>query len=98
MKWKVIFSLLLPITAAQATTTQYPVIVESCGTRLMIEKRPTHAVFHDINMTEMAFALGLQDDMAGVTGITGWYKMPPEFKHRLGGIPELAPKYHPLKP
>ncbi|GIA47051.1 putative ABC-type Fe3+-hydroxamate transport system, periplasmic component [Vibrio cholerae] len=97
MKWKVIFSLLLPITAAQATTTQYPVIVESCGTRLMIEKRPTHAVFHDINMTEMAFALGLQDDMAGVTGITGWYKMSPEFKHRLGGIPELAPKYPSLE-
>ncbi|QXO15852.1 ABC transporter substrate-binding protein [Vibrio ostreae] len=97
MKWKVVFSLLLPIAAAQATTTQYPVTVDSCGIPLTIEKHPTHAVFHDINMAEMAFALGLQDDMAGVTGITGWYKMSPEFKHRLGGIPELAPKYPSLE-
>lgn len=97
MKWKVVFSLLLPITTAQAMTTQYPVTVGSCGTPLTIEKLPTHAVFHDINMTEMAFALGLQDDMAGVTGITGWYKMSPEFKHRLGEIPELAPKYPSLE-
>lgn len=92
MKWKLVFSLLLLITAAQATTTEYPVTVDNCGTPLRIEKRPAHAVFHDINMTEMAFALGLQDDMAGVTGITGWYKISPEFKHGLGGIPELAPK------
>ena len=97
MKWKAIFSLILPIAAAHATTTQYPVTVDSCGTPLTIEKHPTHAVFHDINMTEMAFALGLQDDMAGVTGITGWYKMSPEFKHRLGKIPELAPKYPSLE-
>lgn len=97
MKWKVVFSLLLPIAAAHATTTQYPVTVDSCGTSLTIEKHPTHAVFHDINMTEMAFALGLQDNMAGVTGITGWYKMSPEFKHRLGDIPELAPKYPSLE-
>lgn len=97
MKWKVVFSLLLPITAAQAATTQYPVTVDSCGNPLTIEKLPTHAVFHDINMTEMAFALGLQDDMAGVTGITGWYKMSPAFKQRLEDIPELAPKYPSLE-
>lgn len=92
MKWHLVFSFLLSITAAQAATTHYPVTVDSCGSPLTIEKRPTHAVFHDINMTEMAFAVGLQDAMTGVTGITGWYQMLPEFKKQLGDIPELAPK------
>ena len=50
-------------------------------------------VVHDINMSEMAFALGLQDRMVGVTGITGWYKTTPEFDEARGSIPELAPKY-----
>ena len=50
-------------------------------------------VVHDINMSEMAFALGLQDAMVGVTGITGWYKTTPEFDETRGSIPELAPKY-----
>ena len=97
MNWNTVVLLLLSTASAQAATTQYPVTVDSCGTPLTIEKHPSHAVFHDINMAEMAFALDLQEDMAGVTGITGWYKMSPEFKQRLGDIPELAPKYPSLE-
>ncbi len=93
MKWKVVLPLLLPFAAAHAASTHYPVTVDSCGAPLTIEKHPTHAVFHDINMSQMAFALGLQPYMAGVTGITGWYKMSADFKQQLGNIPELAPKY-----
>ena len=48
---------------------------------------------HDINMSEIAFSLGLQDRMVGVTGISGWYKTTPEFDALRGDIPELAPKY-----
>ena len=48
---------------------------------------------HDMNMTEMAFALGLQDKIVGLTGITGWYKTSPGFDEMRGDIPELAPKY-----
>jgi iron complex transport system substrate-binding protein len=44
-------------------------------------------------MTEMAFALGLQPSIVGLTGITGWYKVGLEFKAAQGDIPELAPKY-----
>jgi iron complex transport system substrate-binding protein len=44
-------------------------------------------------MSEMAFALGLQDRIVGVTGITGWYKTSAEFDAARGDIPELAPKY-----
>ncbi|MEZ8036843.1 ABC transporter substrate-binding protein [Vibrio sp. 10N.286.55.E10] len=99
MKWPVISSLLflLPFSCVHATSTQYPVTVDNCGSPLTIEKRPLRAVVHDINMTEMAFALGLQKEMVGVTGITGWYKMSSSFEERLGDIPELAPKYPSLE-
>lgn len=71
----------------------YPVTVDSCGTPLTFDAAPKRAVVHDINMSEMAFVLGLQPSMVGVTGITGWYKLSPEFIKEQGSIPELAPKY-----
>lgn len=69
------------------------VTVDNCGAPLVFESQPERLVVHDINMSEMAFALGLQDKMVGVTGITGWYKTSPEFDQARGDIPELAPKY-----
>lgn len=97
MKWFAALALTLPMAAVHAASTQYPVTVNSCGTPLTIQKRPERTVFHDINMSEMAFALGLQGSMVGVTGISGWYKMSPSFKQQLGDIPELAPKYATLE-
>jgi iron complex transport system substrate-binding protein len=70
----------------------FPVEVDSCGQKLRFDAPPKRAVIHDLNMTEMALALQLNDRMVGVTGITGWYKTGPEFKSALGQIPELAPK------
>jgi iron complex transport system substrate-binding protein len=70
----------------------YPVTVENCGRTLTFEAAPKRAVVHDLNMSEMAFALGLQPNIAGLTGITGWYKVGPEFKAAQGAIPELASK------
>ncbi|MEM7208649.1 MAG: ABC transporter substrate-binding protein [Pseudomonadota bacterium] len=67
--------------------------VDNCGEQLVFDKIPERIVVHDINMTDMAFALGLQDKMVGVTGITGWYKTSAEFDTLRGEIPELAPKY-----
>ncbi|MGK0250282.1 MAG: iron complex transport system substrate-binding protein [Oleispira sp.] len=101
MKWSLIPTLLfaLPLSVANATEThtQYPVTVDNCGSPLTIDQRPVRAVVHDINMSEMVFALGLQENMVGVTGITGWYKMSVSFQERLGDIPELAPKYPSLE-
>ncbi|MEM7376719.1 MAG: ABC transporter substrate-binding protein [Pseudomonadota bacterium] len=71
----------------------YPIDVESCGNTVTLGAMPERMVVHDINMADMAFALGLQDHMVGVTGISGWYKTSPEFDARRGDIPELAPKY-----
>ena len=69
------------------------VTVGNCDSTLTFDRVPRRLVVHDINMSEMAFALGLQDKMVGVTGISGWYKTSPEFDTRRGSIPELAPKY-----
>jgi iron complex transport system substrate-binding protein len=71
----------------------FPVTVDNCGQPLTFEAAPQRAVIHDLNMTEMAFALGLQPSIVGLTGITGWYKVGPEFTEAQGNIPELAPKY-----
>ena len=91
----------LPIAAAAlllaGPASAYPVTVENCGRSLTFDRAPTRAVVHDIDMSEMAFALHLQPDMAGVTGITGWYKASPAFKAAQGSIPELAPKYPTLE-
>ena len=86
-------SLLGAVCAAQS----FPVTVDSCGEALTFSGPPKRAVVHDLNMTEMALALKLQDRMVGVTGITGWYKTGPNFKAALGNIPELAPKYPTLE-
>ncbi len=92
-------TLALGLLAAFITTGALadPVTVDNCGAPLTFEQTPSRMVVHDINMAEMAFALGLQDRMVGVTGVTGWYKTSPEFEERRGDIPELAPKYPTLE-
>lgn len=76
-----------------APALAYPVTVGNCGRTLTFDEAPSHAVIHDLNMSEMAFALDLQPNMAGVTGVSGWYKTTPGFDAAKGDIPELAPKY-----
>ena len=68
----------------------HEVTVDNCGEPLTFETMPERLVVHDMNMTDMAFALGLQDKIVGLTGITGWYKTSPEFDTLRGDIPELA--------
>ena len=61
--------------------------------RWFFDTVPERIVVHDMNMTDMAFALELQDKIVGLTGITGWYKTSPDFDELRGDIPELASKY-----
>ncbi|OAG73716.1 iron ABC transporter substrate-binding protein [Gluconobacter japonicus] len=75
----------------------YPITIQSCGKPVTITHRPTHAVIHDVNMAEMAFALHLQPFMAGVTGISGWNKRTPAFQKELGALPEIATHYPTLE-
>ncbi|ELC8789627.1 ABC transporter substrate-binding protein [Salmonella enterica] len=85
------------IAAFSVSASGFPVTVDNCGTPLIFDKPPRRAVIHDINMAEMAFALHLQPQIVGLTGISGWYKMPPDFQKNRGSIPELAPKYPSLE-
>ena len=92
MRFTQLLTFLTPLVLS-APALAFPVTVENCGRILTFDKAPTHAVVHDLNMSEMAFALDLQPNMAGVTGVTGWYKTTPAFDDAKGDIPELAPKY-----
>lgn len=79
--------------AAFATSAAADITVDNCGEPLTFDATPERIVVHDMNMTDMAFALGLQDKIVGLTGITGWYKTSADFDELRGDIPELAPKY-----
>ena len=87
---------ILPFALVAAMAGSAPaqaLTVDNCGEPLVFETHPQRLVVHDMNMTDMAFALDLQDRIVGLTGITGWYKTSPEFDTLRGDIPELAPKY-----
>ena len=94
---KLLIGLAALAAGAAASAADFPVTVDSCGTPVTFTEAPKRAVINDLNMSEMAFALHLQDRIVGLTGISGWYKMTPEFKQAMGRIPELAPKYPSLE-
>ncbi len=91
MKKYVVCILLFLLTCSSLWAAETKVL--NCDQELTFNTVPQRVVVHDINMAEMAFALGLQEQMVGVTGITGWYKVSPAFQKQRGQIPELAPKY-----
>ncbi|MFE7561407.1 ABC transporter substrate-binding protein [Kitasatospora sp. NPDC057500] len=43
----------------------YPVTVENCGTEVTFKEKPARTVTNDVGITELMFALGLEDRMAG---------------------------------
>lgn len=91
---RVSFALLATLASlAAGPALAFPVTVDNCGTPLTFDHAPQRMVVQDINMSKMAFALGLQPQMVGVAGISGWYKLDDAFKAQLGAIPEIAPKY-----
>ncbi|MDI3428306.1 MULTISPECIES: ABC transporter substrate-binding protein [unclassified Enterobacter] len=92
-----VIALTLMASAYAASAADFPVTVESCGTPVTFSAPPRRAIINDLNMAEMAFALHLQDRIVGLTGISGWYKMTPDFRQAMGAIPELAPKYPSLE-
>lgn len=89
---KYIWSVAL-VTAMASGVSAQEITVDNCGDPLTFETAPERVIVHDMNMADMAFALGVQDRIVGLTGITGWYKTSPEFDTLRGDIPELAPKY-----
>ncbi|KYK15255.1 MULTISPECIES: ABC transporter substrate-binding protein [Streptomyces] len=64
---------------ARTSDGHYPVTVENCGERRTFESAPRRVVTNDVGITEIMFALGLEDHMAG-------YVMPDD-KGDLTGVP-----------
>ncbi|MFB4425935.1 ABC transporter substrate-binding protein [Streptomyces sp. QL37] len=50
---------------APAAGGHYPVTVENCGEKKTYDKAPQRVVTNDVGITEIMFALGLEDHMAG---------------------------------
>ncbi|MCD5329344.1 ABC transporter substrate-binding protein [Chromobacterium piscinae] len=84
---------LAAMLASQAHATAYPLTIDSCNRKVTFQRAPQRAVSHDINLTEMMVALGLQNRMAGYTGISAWNKLNAPLKQALGKLPELAGDY-----
>ncbi|GGX23776.1 ABC transporter substrate-binding protein [Streptomyces chryseus] len=50
---------------AKARGGHYPVTIENCGQKQSFDKAPQRVVTNDVGITEIMFALGLEDHMAG---------------------------------
>ncbi|UYH51194.1 ABC transporter substrate-binding protein [Candidatus Kirkpatrickella diaphorinae] len=89
--------LFLMMREAETAPSQYPLTISNCGAEILIPRKPHCAIFHDVNIAEMGFALHLQNEMCGVTGISGWNKETPSFRKLRGNVPERAPRYPSLE-
>ncbi len=98
MKFVVVFIILTGLVSfvlgqdAEATPTLYtptfPITVESCGDPVTFESAPERAVTFDTNLTEIMFALGLEDRMAGywLSGDT----LAEEFEEQAEDVPLIS--------
>ncbi|MGR5153314.1 ABC transporter substrate-binding protein [Photobacterium swingsii] len=68
------------------------ITIDVCGEPKVFPANPQHVVVHDINMTEMMLALGLDDRIKAISGISGWYKSSEHAQALLKQYPEIAPK------
>ncbi len=72
----------------------YPVTVKSCNREVTFDAAPSRAVSNDINLTDMMLTLGLQDHMAGYTGLSGYdYAKDAQLPDAAKGLKDLAPDY-----
>lgn len=91
-----LLSILAISTALFAPATfasEFPVTVQSCDRDVTFEAAPVRAVSNDVNLTEMMLALGLNDNMAGYTGVSDWKTLDEQLRAGIGQLPELSPNY-----
>lgn len=87
--------LALGLTAALITGSALaePVTVQSCNREVTFDAPPQRAVSNDVNLTEMMLVLGLQDRMAGYSGVSGWRTLDENIRAGVAKLPELAERY-----
>lgn len=76
-----------------ASSAHAKITVQSCDRELTFDAPPKAAVSNDINQTEMMLALGLEERMAGYTGVAGWSALDANMRDGVEELPELSDKY-----
>lgn len=91
---------LLPIIAisaaaltSAASASGFPVTIQSCDREVTFEAAPVRAISNDVNLTEMMLALGLNENMAGYTGVSDWKTLDETLREGVGQLPELSTNY-----
>ncbi|EEA95108.1 ABC transporter substrate-binding protein [Pseudovibrio sp. JE062] len=85
--------LALAVALLSSSAALAEVSVQSCSRTVKFDGVPQRAVSNDSNLTEMMLALGLQDNMVGYTGVSGWKTLDAELTDKVAVLPELSPKY-----
>jgi iron complex transport system substrate-binding protein len=91
-----LLSILAISTALFAPATfasEFPVTVQSCDREVTFDAAPVRAVSNDVNLTEMMLTLGLNDNMAGYTGVSDWKTLDEQLRAGIGQLRELSPNY-----
>ena len=83
----------LAAASSSALAAGYPVTVQSCNRDVTFDAAPQRAVSNDVNLTEMMLALGLNGQMAGYTGVSGWKTLDETLRQGVAELPELSPEY-----
>lgn len=90
---KIISTIFVFAMIARSVATAESVTVQSCDRLVEFENVPTRAVVNDVNMFEMMLALGLEKQLVGYTGVSGWKSLTPDLHDVAREIPELSPRY-----
>lgn len=54
----------------ETTAEAYPVTIKSCGMKTTYRKAPSRAVANDVNIVAVMLALGLEDSLVGISGVS----------------------------
>ncbi|MDT7788064.1 MAG: iron complex transport system substrate-binding protein, partial [Pseudonocardiales bacterium] len=81
-------------TVAQDTSASDPVTVTNCGQQVTFDRIPSKVVTNDTGITELMFALGLKDRMAGyvVSGVDTVDVRTSPWKAEFGSVKHLSDK------
>jgi iron complex transport system substrate-binding protein len=78
-------------STSESTESPFPVEVTSCGHTTTVTKKPEHAVTLNQGATEVALALGVEDQMAGTAYLDD--AVPEKWAAAYDAIPVLAKEY-----
>ena len=78
----------------QSPASGFPVTIDSCGEKTIYRQAPERAVANDINITEIMLRLGLEERMAGTSGVEGMrHPVLPSLEAAYRKVPRLSARY-----